>query len=207
MNPKIEEENSDISKLLKTILSLHVGHRFIFGIDGLSRSGKTTLVEDLRNRLNQIQKNIHIFHIDDHIVERKNRYHTGSEEWYEYYNLQWDIQYLRENLFAKIRNHSEVNLPFYKAEFDKQITKTVLIPDDCVVIIEGVFLQRKEWREFFDYIVYLDCPREIRFLREAESVRGNIEKFRNRYWKAEDHYLDATRPLEYADMIIKSCRK
>jgi uridine kinase len=65
----------------------------------------------------------------------------------------------------------------------------VLIPNDCVVIIEGVFLQRKEWREFFDYIVYLDCPRETRFLREGEIVKGNIEKFRNRYWKAEDYYL------------------
>jgi ABC-type methionine transport system ATPase subunit len=90
---KIEEENSDISKLLKTILSLHVGHRFIFGIVGLSRSGMTTLVEDLRNRLNKIHKK----------------------------------------------------------------------------------------------------------KREGESVRGNIEIFRNRYWKAEDHYLDVIRPLEYAE--------
>lgn len=204
MNPKIEEENN-IPKLLQTILSLPEGHRLIIGIDGLSRSGKTTLVEDLRVKLNQSQKNSYIFHIDDHIVERKKRYQTGKEEWYEYYNLQWDIEYLRKNLFAKIRNHVEINLPYYNAELDKQITKTVLIPNDCVVIIEGVFLQRKEWRDFFDYIVYLDCPRETRFLREEEIVKGNIEKFRNRYWKAEDHYLDAIRPLVYADMIINSC--
>lgn len=160
----------------------------------------------MRDRLNLTQKDVCIFHIDDHIVERKKRYHTGREEWYEYYNLQWDIEYLRENLFEKARNNSEVKLPFYNAELDKQITNTVLIPIDCVVIIEGVFLQRIEWREFFDYIVYLDCPRETRFLREEESTRSNIEKFRTRYWKAEDHYLDAICPLVNADMIIKSCR-
>ena len=40
-----------------------------------------------------------IFHIDDHIVERNKRYHTGYEEWYEHYYLQWDIEWLRRKFF------------------------------------------------------------------------------------------------------------
>jgi uridine kinase len=195
---------SDKSILLSIILSLRVGHRFILGIDGLSRSGKTTFTDSLAETLRQSHKDVFIFHIDDHIVERRGRYHTGWEEWYEYYNLQWDVAYLRENLFTKLRDHCEVSLLFYNAELDEQVEKTVFIPDDCVVIIEGVFLQREEWRKFFDYLVYLDCPREARFSREGESSRGNIEKFKNRYWKAEDHYLDFVRPLAQTDMIIKS---
>jgi uridine kinase len=194
----------DKSELLNTILSLHVSHRFIVGLDGLSRSGKTTFVEGLRQMLLQTRKDVCLFHIDDHIVERRKRYNTRREQWYEYYNLQWDVEYLRENLFTKLREHREVNLRFYNAELDEQFTKTVFIPNDCVVIVEGVFLQRNEWREFFDYLVYLDCPRETRFTRESESVSGNIEKFRNRYWKAEDHYFDSVCPLVCADMIIKS---
>jgi uridine kinase len=193
----------DKAKLLNTILSLHISHRFILGIDGLSRSGKTTFAESLREMLLQAHKDVCIFHLDDHIVERRKRYNTGCEEWYEYYNLQWDVEYLKENLFTKVREYSEVNLPFYNAELDMQFKKTVFIPHECIVIIEGVFLQRHEWREFFDYLVYLDCPRETRFNREGESIRDNIEKFRNRYWKAEDHYLESVRPLACADMIIK----
>lgn len=195
---------SDKSGLLNSIFSLHVGNRLILGIDGLSRSGKTTFTEGLRDTLLHAQKDVCIFHMDDHIVERSRRYQTGCEDWSEHYNLQWDVEYLRENLFMKVREHSEVNLPFYDAELDAQFTKTVLIPSECVVIIEGVFLQRTEWREFFDYVVYLECSRETRFSREGETVKNNIEKFRNRYWKAEDHYLDSVHPFLYADMIIKS---
>jgi uridine kinase len=192
------------SQLLDNILRRNVSRRFILGIDGLSRSGKTTFAEKLREMLVQTQTNVCLFHIDDHIVERSRRYNTGFEEWYEYYNLQWDVEYLRENLFAKVRECSEIEIPFYDHDLDAQFTKTVRISGECVVIIEGVFLQRKEWREFFDYLVFLDCPRETRFSREDQRVRGNIEKFRNRYWKAEDFYLDSVRPLAGADMVIRS---
>ena len=192
------------SQLINAILSLHVRQRFILGIDGLSRSGKTTFAENLRDVLSQAQKDVCLFHLDDHIVDRTNRYNTGHEEWYEHYNLQWNVEYLRESLFTKVRKGGEVTTQFYNAELGQQLTKTVLIPSKCVVIIEGVFLQRSEWREFFDYLVYLDCPRDVRFNREQENTRRNIEKFRNRYWKAENHYLNFVRPLEHADMLIKS---
>lgn len=192
------------SQIVKAMMDSRVSHRFILGIDGLSRSGKTTFAENLRDMLLQTHNDVCLFHLDDHTVDRKKRYNTGYEEWHEYYNLQWDVEYLRENLFAKVREDGEVTVQFYNAELDKQFTKTVFIPSKCVVIIEGVFLQRSEWREFFDYLVYLDCPREVRFNREQENTRSNIEKFRNRYWKAENHYLNFVRPLEYADMLIKS---
>ena len=196
----------DKSKLLNTIVSPTVGQRFILGIDGLSRSGKTTFAKSLRETLRKEQRDSCLFHLDNHIVERKNRYDTGQEEWHEYYNLQWDVDYLRENLFAKLRSSSEVNLMFYDAKLDRQVIRTVLLPMDCIVIVEGVFLQRLQWREFFDLLVYLDCPRETRFSRETDRSQSNIEKFSNRYWKAEDHYLDSVRPFVGADMIIQCPR-
>ena len=194
--------NSD--KVMEIILNHYVNNRFVLGIDGLSRSGKTTLVEELRQRLIQYQKPVCIFHIDDHIVERKKRYDTGFEQWYEYYNLQWDVEFLREHLFAKLHHAHEVILPFYNSALDELETRTVTIPTDCIVIVEGVFLQRQEWRGFFDFVVYLDCPRDKRFERESATARENVEKFELRYWKAEDFYLDSVRPFAIADMVLSS---
>lgn len=191
-------------ELMDAILSRHVNHRLVLGIDGLSRSGKTTFAEELRQRLIQRQKSVFIFHIDDHIVERKKRYETGFEQWYEYYNLQWDVEFLRQHLFAKLHDAQEISLPFYNSVLDTLKSKTVTVPYDCIVIVEGVFLQRQEWREFFDFVIYLDCPRDKRFEREAASARENVEKFKKRYWKAEDFYLDSVRPLAKADMVISS---
>ncbi|WP_127530109.1 kinase [Paenibacillus kobensis] len=194
----------DYDKVIDTVLNRYVNNRLILGIDGLSRSGKTTFVTELRNRLIQYQKPICIFHIDDHIVERKNRYDTEFEQWYEYYNLQWDVELLRNQLFSKLNHAVVVELPFYNSVLDKLEIKTVTIPINCILIVEGVFLQRPEWRDFFDYIVYLDCPRDKRFERESASAKENIEKFRSRYWKAEDFYWDSIAPLTNADMIISS---
>ncbi|MFD3448827.1 kinase [Microbacteriaceae bacterium 4G12] len=193
-------ENNVVALL--EIVKNRCDNRFVLGIDGLSRSGKTTLVNKLSQNL-QGKFPLYIFHIDDHIVERKKRYHTGYEEWYEYYNLQWDIDWLRENFFGQLRDANQLTLPFYDSASDTQILKNVTLPNRCVIIVEGVFLQRKEWRNFYDFVVYLDCPREKRFLRESDNTQKQLTKFENRYWKAEEFYLNTELPEENANLVLK----
>ncbi|MDD8002384.1 kinase [Bacillus cereus] len=187
---------------LINIMKKHKENRFILGIDGLSRSGKTTFVKKLKENMKQESIPFHIFHIDNHIVERNKRYDTGFEEWYEYYYLQWDIKWLRQKFFQKLQNETKLKLPFYYDDTDTCEMKKVQIPIVGVIVIEGVFLQRKEWRDFFHYMVYLDCPRETRFLRESKKTQKNLSKFENRYWKAEDYYLEMESPKDRADLVI-----
>ena len=194
--------NEQIKKIVSMIPKLEEGNRFILGIDGLSRSGKTTLVKHLSQMLTEEKIPFYVFHIDDHIVERNRRYNTGHEEWFEYYQLQWDIQGLRDQLFEKIKGAQSFNLSFYQDESDTQVTKQITLPDPCVVIIEGVFLQRKEWSNYYDFLLYLDCPREKRFLRESQETQKKLLKFENRYWLAENFYLESERPLDGAHMVL-----
>ncbi|KXY01935.1 kinase [Bacillus wiedmannii] len=185
------------------VMKKHKENRFILGIDGLSRSGKTTFATNLKENMKQESIPFHIFHIDDHIVERNRRYHTNHEEWHEYYHLQWDIEWLRQEFFQKLHHETKLKLPFYHEETDICEMKKVQIPIVGVIVIEGVFLQRKEWRDFFHYMVYLDCARETRFLRESVETQKNLSKFENRYWKAEDYYLETELPKDRADVVIQ----
>ncbi|MCU5654348.1 kinase [Bacillus mycoides] len=189
---------NEIMKVIKE----HKDERFILGIDGLSRSGKTTFVKELEADMKQSGIPFHIFHIDDHITERNKRYNTGFAEWYEYYNLQWDIEWLQRNFFWKLQSDIQVQLPFYHDETDICEMKEIQLPLVGVIIVEGVFLQRKEWRNFFHYMVYLDCSRETRFLRESPETQKNLSKFQSRYWKAEEHYLEAELPRDRADLVV-----
>jgi uridine kinase len=194
----------NLSRLLEIMVSkLHTGARFILGIDGLSRAGKTTLVKDLCRALQEQHIDVCVFHMDDHIVERNRRYNTGHEEWFEYYHLQWDVEWLKENFFSLVRQCNAVILPFYNPDLDAHEVRLVPLPDNGVVIIEGVFLQRQEWRGFFDYVVYLDCARSKRFARESEATQMNIDKFRKRCWPAEDYYIKMVAPMTGADMILR----
>ncbi|MFJ8414612.1 kinase [Bacillus paramycoides] len=191
---------SEIMKIIKE----HKDERFILGIDGLSRSGKTTLVKELEEDMKQSGIPFHIFHIDDHITERNKRYNTGFAEWYEYYNLQWDIEWLQQNLFQKLHSNMQLELPYYHDETDICEMKEIQLPLVGVIIVEGVFLQRKEWREFFHYMVYLACSRETRFLRESVETQQNLSKFQSRYWKAEDYYMEMELPRKRADLVIRN---
>ena len=180
---------------------------FIVAIDGLSGAGKTTLVQKLQNSIDQVV----IIHIDDHIVRREYRYNTGYDEWFEYYQLQWDVTYIKEHLFEKLhQNEQQLQLLFYNKEYDTLSKKTINIPPNSIVIIEGIFLLRDEWKAYFDYTVFVDCPREVRYERvlHRDTYIGDLEqrlkKYQNRYWKAEDYYLSKQQPLKYANTKIIS---
>jgi len=190
-----------LSKLIASIPKPANGERLIIGIDGLSRSGKTTFVHNIENYLLEEKIPVHIFHIDDYIVEKKRRYHTGHQEWHEYYYLQWDVEWIKENLLKQLKDSKELRLLTYDPDQDMQIEQMVSIPDTCFILLEGVFLQRTEWRSFFDFMIYLDCSREKRFARESLETQQKLDKFKNRYWKAEDFYLDSLKPQEQADFV------
>jgi uridine kinase len=191
-----------IEQLMDVIQTVNVMERSILGIDGLSRSGKSTLVRQLSQKLSDSDIHFVVFHMDDHIVERKHRYQTGNAEWYEYYYLQWDIDWLTTNFFNMLRESTVVSLPFYDPSTDTQVKKSLALSLNGLILIEGVFLQRKEWRAFYDYMVYLDCPREERFSRESAATQKQLTKFENRYWKAEEYYLNMEKPRESADLVL-----
>ena len=184
---------------------------FIVALDGLSGAGKTTLVQKLEQELSAHGCKVMIFHIDDHIVEREKRYNTGHEEWYEFYSLQWDVEWLRVKLFESLHNNvGEITLPYYDKTSNSYSTKKTVIETDSIVLIEGIFLQRKEWRKYFDFVVYLDCTREKRYERllSRDTYIGDkqaiLDKYNRRYWPGEDYYLNVENPLDKADMIWRS---
>ncbi|MGE7217455.1 kinase [Priestia koreensis] len=180
----------------------HETNRLIVAIDGLSRSGKTTITKELEKELQRESISYAILHIDDFITERSKRYHTGRDQWEEYYHLQWDVEQLKEHLFKPLQEEAILSLPFYLDKEDRHEWRSVHLPPKGVIIIEGVFLQRSVWRSFLDYIVYIDCSRETRFRRESNETQTLVQKFENRYWKAEEHYLKEEQPLENAGLVI-----
>jgi uridine kinase len=191
-----------INAIVENMLPTAKGKRVVVGIDGLSRSGKTTMVKKLEASLLERGLSVKVLHIDDYIVERNRRYHTGYEEWYEYYHLQWDVQALQEKLFKKLKNATEIQLPTYNSQSDTQQIEIISLLHTDLIIMEGVFLQRIEWRDFFDFILYLDCPKEIRFSRERKETQLNLDKFKNRYWKAEDYYIEKECPKKRANIVF-----
>ena len=202
------EQYEQISQNLINQYKNHTPNRpFIVAIDGLSGAGKTTFANEIKKRLDHTL----VIHIDDHIVERKKRYGTGFEQWYEYYQLQWDTVYLEEQLYQKIhQNAAQLCLPFYDKDRDMSVMETINLSPDHIIIIEGIFLLREEWKSYYDTIIFLDCPKETRYERVLQrdvyigDLAERLKKYQERYWLAEEYYLKKQAPLEMAHSIFPS---
>ncbi|MFJ5790790.1 kinase [Lysinibacillus sp. NPDC093197] len=196
------------TEIMKRFNSPERGERpLIVAIDGLGGVGKTTFVNKLASALEN-DCVVNVLHIDDYIVESEKRYNTGNEEWFEYYYLQWDIKFIKESLLKKIHNgHQDLTLPFYNRAMNTVINSKKHFVLNSILLIEGVFLQRNEWRRFYDYTIFLECPKHVREERvlKRDSYIGDVsairKKYECRYWVAEEYYLKKEVPLQKADII------
>ncbi|MEG0386051.1 MAG: uridine kinase, partial [Solibacillus sp.] len=132
------------------------------------------------------------------------------DEWFEYYQLQWDAIYLKENLFETLhQNVKQLRLPFYNKEQDTSTIQTINIPQNGIVIIEGIFLLREEWKAYYDYVIFLDCTNEVRYERVLQrdiyigDLEDRLKKYQNRYWIAEDYYIKKQNPMKLAHRILR----
>lgn len=199
-------------KIAEQIKNLYNPSRtLIVGIDGLGGAGKSTISEEIYKLLSEENYNITLFHIDDFIHPRAVRYNDNYAEWECYYDLQWNYDYLMNEVVNPIKNGADFNakVELYDKDNDTYFLSETNVPAGSIVIIEGVFLQRQELKGAFDYMIYIDIPEEIRLNRvlERDGYIGDKEqiktKYDNRYFPAEHHYIEICSPSENADYIIK----
>ncbi len=204
-----------MEKLLdKIIKEYDLQKTLVIGIDGLGGTGKTTIANSLKLELSNKNYNSIILHIDDFIHPRNIRYNEAKEEWYCYYNIQWRYDYLIKEILMPIKEGIELDkqIEIYDKDNDIYILEQINIPQGSILLLEGIFLQRKEIREYFDYIIYLDTPKEVRLNRviNRDKYIGNWEdiklKYERRYFPAENKYVEEYCPMANADLVLNYVR-
>jgi uridine kinase len=194
------------NSVLKAINENRIG---IIGIDGLGGAGKSTICEKVCQDFEENNYHTILLHIDDFIHVRDVRYNSAYPDWHCYYELQWRFDYF-SSIINKIKNSNEayIDIELYDKDNDTYFLERYEIHENTIVIVEGVFLQRKEYHDIFDYMIYLDIPEEIRLQRvlKRDTYIGNeqqiIDKYKNRYFPAEHRYIEENQPQKNADFII-----
>lgn len=203
-----------INKLINNIEQIYNSNQtLIIAIDGLGGAGKTTISQNLYESLKIKNYNVITLHIDDFIHPKAIRYNNNYEEWQCYFNLQWRYDYFLKEIITPIKNGQNFhkNIELYNKNNDIYYLQETNIPIGSIVIVEGVFLQRKELNKIFDYIIYIDVSEEIRLNRviKRDNYIGNKQqiqdKYKNRYFPAEHKYFLEYTPNIKADYVIKEC--
>ncbi len=188
----------------------HNGTALLIGMDGMGGAGKSTISEKLYKELKRSGYPVTLFHIDHFIHPRAVRYNDNYSPWECYYDLQWRYEYLLNEILLPLKNGSNINkdIELYDLEQDNYRSVHFEIPAGSIVIVEGIFLQRKELKGIFDFTIYVDIPENVRLERvlKRDGYIGNDdairEKYETRYFPAERYYISEYSPAEKADLVI-----
>lgn len=180
-------------------------------INGIEGTGKTTFAEKLTQYLNAENINAIQVSIDGFHFDKKIRYKQGRDSAKGYY----EDAYNELSFVEKVLQSSQSEIPnITKATHDLETDEYIEleateIDSDTIIITDGAYLFKPNYRPHWDLKIYLKTSFEIAMERGIErdkqllgGYESTKEKFLNRYHKASQMYLTENEPEKIADIII-----
>ena len=183
-------------------------------IEGVDGAGKTTLADELGPLLERRGRPVVRASIDGFHQARADRYRRGDRSPLGYFQDSFDLEAVREALLAPLGPGGTRR--YRQAVFDHVADAPVravpgLAAADAVLLFDGVFLQRPELRDHWDYCVYVDVGFEETLRRVSTrdaAIFGLPEvvlsRYRDRYLPAQRRYLAGVTPRARADAVLEN---
>lgn len=164
-------------------------------IEGLGGAGKSTLAEAVAAAL---PGEALVVHGDDFYGPEERDWRSwSSREGYERY---FDHRRLEDQLLRPLRSGSVARLQRYGWP-SNTLDDWIDVQPEGFVVVEGVYLLRRELRPYWDLAIYVDTPRDLRQARL--HARGeNDEGWISRWSAAEDYYERVEKPVQAADLVV-----
>ena len=178
----------------------------VIGLAGGSGSGKTTVAQQILNRVGADQ--IAFIQHDSYYKDLSGLPPT------QHANINFDHpNSLDTNLLIQhivsLRNGKPIEIPIYDFSTDSRTSRTFKVEPRRVVLVEGILIfADAELRELFDIKIFVDTDLDIRFIRRLErdiTERGRTTELVIKQYQAtvRPMHLEFVEPSKrYADIII-----
>ncbi len=177
----------------------------VIGIAGGTGSGKTTITNQIKERLGA----------DVTVITHDNYYNAQHEMTLEERSLvnydhpdAYETSLLIEHL-AALRRGETVEVPVYDFSISDRTDQTTTVAPSRVIIVEGILIfVDKELRDLMDVKVFVDADADVRILRrilrDVEERGRSLESVVNQYLATVKpmHELFVEPSKKYADVII-----
>jgi len=182
------------------------------GIDGVDAAGKTTLADELSDRLRTLGRAVIRSGIDGFHRPRQDRYARGSECPEGYYHDSFDLEGLVEMLLRPLgpggAGYYRTAIFDYRQDVPVDSPKVMAEPD-AILLFDGVFLLRPQLRPFWDYTIFVRAEFNVtvrRAIRRDLPLWGDTttieQRYLSRYIPAQKIYIAECDPETKATLVI-----
>lgn len=186
--------------------------RVIVAIDGLDGAGKTVFADGLAEVFAETGDAVFRAGIDGFHRPRAERYLRGRRSPEGFYRDSYDYATFRRVLIDPFRDGAQTagTTGFQLAAFDVARdapveSQWVTAPLDAVLVVDGIFLNRPELQDLWDWSLWLDVPFDVAYARMAlrdDSDPDPDAPSNARYRQGQEIYLNEARPRDAASVIV-----
>jgi uridine kinase len=206
------ERSRCLEVLAELVLQLRRPHPIRVAIDGPDAAGKTILADELAPLLERSGRPVIRASIDDFHRPQAERLARGAESPEGYFHDSFDYPALRAALLDPLGPGGDRQYRRRVFDFgaDEPVAAPVEVaPSNAVLVFDGVFLQRDELIDLWDFSAFVSAPfaetQRRAAVRDAVlfgSEDKTLHRYRVRYVPGQQLYFGQVHPLEKADVVI-----
>ena len=215
MSNRISSPNAQkLDDLVQTVVSQYPGHVLKIGIDGFCAAGKTTIANDLSERIRENARTLIRATTDDFQNPPEIRWRLGDDSPLGFYRDAIDFEALERELLLPLSLGG--NGLYRTSTYDIQNLRPNLSPvkkadPDAILIVDGLFLQVPRLKKLWDFLVFVTSSYETCIARAITRNQENIDDsteleqlYRNRYVVGYEIYRKEVEPERHAIVLIET---
>lgn len=187
-----EELLEILKKTLEDRRKNNIEGRYVVAIDGNCGSGKTTGVRMIANALGCEIIQMDDFYLTPSMRTEERRNEPGG-----------NVDYLRfsKEVLPYVREDRPFKYGKYQVETDSIIDE-IEIKNPEIVLIEGAYSMRPEFREYYDLKVFSNASRELQIERLTKREGEYVKEYIDLWMPLENKYIKYFNLKEICDIII-----
>lgn len=172
------------------------GEPGLLAVDGHSAAGKSMFADALAGRTGAA-----VVRGDDfyRVMDEAERAELAPAEGVELY---YDCQRMRDEVLLPLRAGTPAVYHPYDWHSGRLASRFVTVPVAGVVILEGLFVSRRELQPLVDRSVLVDTPVGVRRRRQTERADASPE-WLQRWDAAERYFFGLVRPRQTFDLVVR----
>jgi len=182
---------------------------FIAGISGIDGSGKGLITAEIGCELRKQSLIVAVIAADGWLNLPSVRF-NDLDPGRHFYENGFRLDQMFENVVGPLRTNRMLNCEVHHvAETASAFHKHAYHLDAVdVVLVEGIFLFKPEYRRHFDLKIWINCSfetaleRAVRRSQEGLSAEETVAAYENIYFPAQRIHLERDKPIEAASLVL-----